>query len=72
MLDVYAWRGRRGLGDPFPVARREIEEAADIVRGYRRLSPRDAIYAAARGHRLHRQGVRRLARVVRFDPLAGS
>lgn len=58
LLDVYSRRRERGFGvrlgqetlaafpDPFPVTRREIEEATDIVKGYRRLSPRDAIHAA--------------------------
>lgn len=58
MLDLYTRRGQRGFAaritaetlkafsDPFPITRREIEEATDIVRSYRRMTPRDAIHAA--------------------------
>jgi predicted nucleic acid-binding protein len=58
LLDVYARRGERTFGaraveealsifpDPFPITRKEVEEAVDALKGYRRLSPRDAIHAA--------------------------
>jgi uncharacterized protein len=58
LLDVYERRGEPafavrlveetlvGFPDPFPITRREIEEAADIVKGHRGLSPRDALHAA--------------------------
>ena len=58
LLDLYTRRGRRSFAaqmvgrtlltfpDPFPITRQEIQEAAEIVRGYRRLTPRDAIHAA--------------------------
>lgn len=92
LLDVYSRRGQRGLavrtvsdvldafGDPFPVTRREIEEAADIVKGYRRLSPRDAVHAAVcltyelEGIVSTDRAFDGVSRVVRFDPLelAGS
>jgi len=58
LLDVYTRRGQRAFAagavaeavemfaDPLPITRREAEQAAEIVRSYRRLTPRDAIHAA--------------------------
>ena len=87
LLDVYSRRGDRAIAvrvieeslgvfpDPFPVTRREIEEAADIVKGYRRLSPRDAIHAAVcRTYGLEgivsaEKAFDRVAGFTRFDPL---
>jgi len=58
ILDVYTRREQRRVAlltvtdalaafpDPFPITRREIEEAAGIVVAHERLSPRDAIHAA--------------------------
>lgn len=87
LLEVYSRRGDRalavrvieeGLGvfpDPFPVTRREIEEAADFVTGYRRLSPRDAIHAAVcqtyglDGIVSADKAFDRVAGLIRFDPL---
>lgn len=56
--------------DPFPISRREIEEAVDVVGAHPRLSPRDAIRAAVLTHGL--EGIVSAARVpglVRFDPV---
>ncbi len=86
LLDVYARRGERayavrlvgevlaGFPDPFPVTRREIEEAADIVKGYRGLTPRDAIHAAVvltyglEGIVSADRALDRVAGLTRFDP----
>ncbi len=87
LLDLYARRGQRAFAvriveetlalfpDPFPVTRREVEEAADIVKGYRKLSPRDAIHAAVvfthglEGIVSGDRSFDRLAGLTRFDPL---
>lgn len=87
LLDVYSRRGDRALAvrvieealgvfpDPFPVTRREIEEAVDFVTGYRRLSPRDAIHAAVcqtyglEGIVSADKVFDRVAGLIRFDPL---
>lgn len=87
LLDLYARRGRRSFAvqiveetlalfpDPLPVTRREVEEATDIVKGYRRLSPRDAIHAAVvfthglEGIVSADRGFDRVAGLTRFDPL---
>jgi uncharacterized protein len=86
LLDVYARRGERSFGvrlveeilagfpDPLPISRREVEEAADIVKGYRRLSPRDAIHVAVvftyhlEGIVTADRGFDRVAGLTRFDP----
>ncbi|MEX2556814.1 MAG: type II toxin-antitoxin system VapC family toxin [Actinomycetota bacterium] len=86
LLDVYTRRGERayaarlvgevlaGFPDPFPVTRREIEEASDLVKGYRRLAPRDAIHAAVvityglEGIVSAEKSFDQVAGVVRFDP----
>jgi predicted nucleic acid-binding protein len=87
ILEVYSRRGERSAGvgivqdvltsfpDPLPISRREIEEAADIVKGYRRLSPRDAIHAAVvltyglEGIITADRAFGRVAGLTRFDPL---
>lgn len=86
LLDVYTRRGQRAFAaqlvrrtletfvDPFPVTRREIEEAADIVKEYRRLTPRDAIHAAVvltynlDGIVSADRSFEQLTGVTRFDP----
>jgi predicted nucleic acid-binding protein len=92
LLEVYSRRGERSTGveigvmvlkafpDPFPVTRDQIEEAIDIVKGYRRLLPRDAIHASVvRTYGLEGivsadRGFDRVAGLTRFDPveLAGG
>ena len=87
LLDVYTRRGERayafrlvgevlaGFPDPYPITRREIEEAADIVKGYRGLTPRDAIHAAVvlnyalEGIVSADRSFDRVAGLTRFDPL---
>ncbi|MGH2785586.1 MAG: type II toxin-antitoxin system VapC family toxin [Actinomycetota bacterium] len=86
LLDVYTRRGKRALAadavvealqmfaDPFPITRRESEEAADIIRSYRRLTPRDAIHAAVvinyelEGIVSADRSFDQIAGVTRFDP----
>jgi len=58
LLDVYGRRGdiARGITavdeafalfpDPFPVTRREVEQASELLTFHAHLSPRDAIHAA--------------------------
>jgi predicted nucleic acid-binding protein len=88
LLDVYTRRGQRSLAadavvetlamfaDPLPITRREIEEAADIVRGYRRLTPRDALHAAVvityelEGIVSADKSFDQIKEVTRFDPRA--
>lgn len=87
VLDLYNRRGDREFGarvveetlvafpDPLPITRREIEEATRIFKGYRQLSPRDAIHAAvALTHGLEGivsadKAFDRVAGVTWFDPL---
>ncbi len=87
LLDVYARRGQRRKGadliddiltsfpEPFPVTRREVEEAAYIVVANLRLSPRDAIHAAVcvtyglEGIVSADRAFDGLPGVTRFDPL---
>jgi predicted nucleic acid-binding protein len=84
--DVYTRRGQRGFAadmveevlvvfsDPLPITRREIEEAADIVKGYRGLTPRDAIHAAVvityglEGIVSADRSFDQIAGLMRFDP----
>lgn len=86
LLDIYSRRGERSFAtrlvgevlaafpDPFAITRREIEEAADIVKGYRRLAPRDAIHAAVvttyglEGIVSADRGFDQIDGVRRFDP----
>lgn len=86
ILDVYTRRGRRRIAldtvadvlasfpDPFPISRREIEEAADIVDAHERLSLRDAIHAAVvltnglEGIVSADRAFDRVPGLVRFDP----
>jgi len=86
LLDVYTRRGQRAFAarmvrqtissfeDPFPVTRREIEEAAEVVEGYRRVTPRDAIHAAVvityelEGIVSADKSFDQIAGVTRFDP----
>jgi predicted nucleic acid-binding protein len=86
LLDVYTRRGQRAFAadvvaealvlfpDPLPVTRREIEEAADIVKGYRRVTPRDAIHAAVvntyglEGIVSADKSLDQIAGLTRFDP----
>lgn len=86
LLDVYTRRGQRAFAaqivrqtlssfeDPFPVTRREIEEAADLVKGYRRVTPRDAIHAAVvvtydlEGIVSADRSFDQISEVARFDP----
>lgn len=86
ILDVYARRGQRRIAlvtvadvldsfpDPFPISRREIEEAAAIVDAHPRLSPRDAIHAAVvltnglEGIVSTDRAFDRVPGLVRFDP----
>ena len=90
ILDVYARRGQRRIAlvtvadvldsfpDPFPISRREIEEAAAIVDAHPRLSPRDAIHAAVvlayglEGTVSTDRAFDRVAGLIRFDPIALS
>ena len=87
LLDAYARRGERAFGvrlveetlaafpEPFAITSSEVREAADIVKGYRRLSPRDAIHAAVvfthglEGIVSADRGFDRVAGLTRFDPL---
>ncbi|MGH2674175.1 MAG: type II toxin-antitoxin system VapC family toxin [Actinomycetota bacterium] len=87
LLDLYARRGAPAFGvrvvtgaldlfpDPFPISRAEIEEATDVFKGHRRLSPRDAIHAAVvftyglEGIVSADRGFDRVAGLTRFDPL---
>jgi predicted nucleic acid-binding protein len=86
ILDLYTRRGRRAFAarfvaetlrafsDPFPVTRREIEEATDIVRSYRRVTPRDAIHAAVvitydlEGIVSADRALDQIDEITRFDP----
>lgn len=86
ILEIYSRRGHRGFAvqmvnealvsfpAPFPITREEVEEATDIFKGHRRLSPRDAIHAAVViVHRLEGivsadRGFERVSGIVRFDP----
>ena len=86
LLDIYTRRGERsfaarlvgeilaGFPDPYPITRREIEEASDIIKGYRRLTPRDAIHAAVvvnyglEGIVTADRSFDQIAGVTRFDP----
>ena len=87
LMDVYTRRGQRAFAaqivgqtlrsfdDPLPLTRREIEEAADIVRGYRKVTPRDAVHAAfvltygLEGIVSADKSFDQIAGVTRFDPL---
>ncbi len=86
LMDVYTRRGQRAFAaemvartlttfpGPLPITRREIEEASDIVKGYRRLTPRDAIHAAVvityslEGIVSADKSFDQVAGVTRFDP----
>lgn len=88
LMDFYTRRGQRAVAgrvvtetlrsfqDPFPITRREIEEAADIVKGYRRLTPRDALHAAVvLTHNLEGivsadRAFDQIDEITRFDPRA--
>jgi predicted nucleic acid-binding protein len=87
LLDLYARRGDRAFAvravnealalvpEPFPVAREDVEEAADLFKGHRALSPRDAIHAAIvfnyglEGIVSADRAFDRVAGLTRFDPL---
>jgi len=72
-VDVLAF-----LPDPFPISRREVEGAADLVGTHPRLYPRDAIHAAVvlayglEGTVSTDRAFDRVAGLIRFDPIALS
>ena len=88
IMDVYTRRGERAFmarlvgevlatfPEPFPITRREIEEAAGVIGGYRRLTPRDAIHAAVvmtydlEGIVSADKSFDQVAGITRFDPRA--
>lgn len=87
LLDLYARRGDRAIAvravsealalvpEPFPIAREDVEEATDLFKAYRGLSPRDALHAAIvfnyglEGIVSADKSFDRVASLTRFDPL---